>query len=371
MTNRLSGSVLTYLRRAVHLPNAPELNDGELLQRFTSLQDQAAFEALVQRHARVVWGACRRVTRDAQEAEDAFQATFLVLLHKAGALTGKSSLGSWLYGVGYRIALDASRRAARRQARERKAALMAETRSEDDGPWEDLRPILDAELSRLPEKYRAPLLLCYLEGKTNEQAARELGRPLGSLSMHLARGREMLRERLAQRGVALTLGALATVLAERAATASVPPQVIDLTVTTAYAILTTQTSTAAVASASVAALTEGMVKTMSLTKWKIAAALLISCVALTGSGVLAHHLLAAEEPAVEVAANQPPTPAKTADELSVAKFEKLQALIKPDPKVAFERIPWMTGLWEARKKAAAEDKPIVLWAGDPLPLGMT
>jgi hypothetical protein len=110
---------------------------------------------------------------------------------------------------------------------------------------------------------------------------------------------------------------------------------------------------------------------MSLTKRKIAACLPAVYVALCGSAVLMHHLVAAEKPVAQEAAKQPRAAGKPADELSVAKFEKLQALIKPDPKVAFERIPWMTSLWEARKKAAAENKPIVLWAGDPLPLGET
>jgi hypothetical protein len=138
-----------------------------------------------------------------------------------------------------------------------------------------------------------------------------------------------------------------------------------------HVILTANATTATVASASVAGLTEGMLKAMSLTKMKVATALLAVCLAITSSGVLMHQLLAAEKPAVQKAASQPPALAKTADELSPAEFEKFQTLIKPDAKVAFERVPWMTSLWEARKRAAAEDKPIVLWAGDPLPLGMT
>src|SRR5262249_55480886 len=175
-----------------------------LLARFVAGGDEAAFAALVDRHGQMVLGVCRRLLGDWHDAEEAFQATFLVLAKKAATLARPDSLGNWLHGVAYRTAVKAKARAARRRAYERQAAAMSAT---DDSPPEqgrrDLREMLDQELSRLPPKYRAPLVLCYLEGKTNVEAARELGCPSGSLSWRLARGRDLLRARLSARSTPL------------------------------------------------------------------------------------------------------------------------------------------------------------------------
>jgi RNA polymerase sigma factor (sigma-70 family) len=179
-----------------------EPTDSQLLKRFARQQDEAAFAALVKRHGPMVLAVCRRILRDAHDADDAFQATFLVLVRKAPVIARPELLGNWLYGVAYRVAVKARIIAARRSERERQVPAMTLSDPLSDVTGRELRAVLDAELSRLPEKYRAPLVLCYLEGKTNEQAARLLGWPIGSISGRLARARELLRERLLSRGLA-------------------------------------------------------------------------------------------------------------------------------------------------------------------------
>jgi RNA polymerase sigma-70 factor (ECF subfamily) len=173
---------------------ADRLNDSQLLAQFVACGDAAAFEALVQRHGPVVLGVCRRLLGDLHEAEDAFQATFLVLMRRAASISWPDRLGNWLYGVAYRTACKARVRAAHRRANERRAAL-PEARETTAAAVDhrDLRSAIEAGLSRLPEKYRAPLVLCYLQGKTNQQAAEQLGWPIGSMSRRLARARELFR----------------------------------------------------------------------------------------------------------------------------------------------------------------------------------
>jgi RNA polymerase sigma factor (sigma-70 family) len=170
--------------------------DRELLERFTRQHDEAAFAALVVRYGPMVLSVCRRVLGHVQEAEDAFQATFLVLVRKADAITRPDLLGNWLYGVAVRTARKARIRVARRLHHERQAAVASRDSPQHDAGLHDLLSQLDDELERLPDKYRAPLVLCYLDGLTNEEAAGRLGWPTGSISYRLTRGREMLRQRL-------------------------------------------------------------------------------------------------------------------------------------------------------------------------------
>jgi RNA polymerase sigma-70 factor (ECF subfamily) len=217
------------------------VTDRQLLERFVTRRDGAAFAALAQRHGPRVLAVCRRTLRHEQDAEDVFQATFLVLARKAAVIPWQESVSRWLSAVAYRLALHARGGAARRRRRERPArAVRPETPPADrggheppadpGGEWDslpekyhpcaeplaevarrELRRVLDDELRRLPEKYRAPVVLCYLEGKTNEEAARELGWPTGSMSRRLARARALLRQRLTRRGLALATVVLALV----------------------------------------------------------------------------------------------------------------------------------------------------------------
>jgi RNA polymerase sigma factor (sigma-70 family) len=188
----------------VRAPIPREADDRRLLHQFALERDEAAFAALVRRHGPMVFSVCRRHLGNLHDAEDAFQATFLILSRKAATLRQPDLLANWLYGVAYRVATKARGRAEQRQAREKQLGTRSRADSYGDSPGWELRAVLDEELQRLPDKYRAPLVLCYLEGKTNAEAAHELGWPAGSMSSRLARGRALLRERLTHLGLVLS-----------------------------------------------------------------------------------------------------------------------------------------------------------------------
>src|SRR5436305_1502875 len=158
------GAVISGLRRSLDR----EVPDGELVDGFVARRDGAAFEALVRRHGPMVLGVCRRVLGHAHDAEDAFQATFLVLVRKAASVRPREQLANWLYGVAYHTALKARAAAARRRAREKRAGAMSRRTTLPEDRWSDLQPVLDEELARLPDKYRVPVVLCDLEGKTRK-----------------------------------------------------------------------------------------------------------------------------------------------------------------------------------------------------------
>ena len=213
-------------------PTTPVLvdsTDAELLDRFARSRDHAAFAALVRRHGPMVFGVCRRILHDPNDAEEAFQVTFLVLVRKAGALREPGRLANWLYGVANRVARKARVSAARRGRHER-AAAGPDRCAPPEAADADLRAVIDEEMVALPAKYRAPLVLCYLEGLTNEAAAERLGWPPGSMSYRLARGRELLRKRLVRRGVCLALWPIFwQSVSESAAAGTVPPTLADAT----------------------------------------------------------------------------------------------------------------------------------------------
>src|SRR5205823_5136442 len=239
-----------------------EPSDGQLLERFARLGDQAAFAALVRRHGPMVLGVCRRVLRHAQDAEDAFQATFLVLVHKAGSLQQPHLLASWLHGVAYRTAQHARSRAARRCLHEREAAAMSAAAPQLDPAQQDLLARLDEELQRLPDKYRAPLVLCYLEGKTHAEAARQLGWPVGSMSARVARARDLLHQRLSGRQKAAPgLLLLPLALAGDLGSAEVPAALLKSTLHAAAEVSTGTALTSAAVSTEVHALTKATLQT--------------------------------------------------------------------------------------------------------------
>lgn len=196
--------------------------DAELLCRFVEGRDPEAFELLVRRHGPMVEGVCRRILGNQHDAEDAFQAAFLVLARKAPVLQNPDRLANWLYGVAYRVARKARQKAAARDRRDRRVEAMPNSADLLDFEWQELKTALDDELNRLPEKYRAPLVLCYLCGKTNVEAAELLGWPGGSISARLARARDALRRRLNRRGLSLSAGLLALLLTNKGMAAALP-----------------------------------------------------------------------------------------------------------------------------------------------------
>src|SRR5687767_13032638 len=205
-TGQMSG-VIRHLRGAVFPCDGADRTDGQLLTDYLGVRDEAALAALVRRHAAMVWGVCRRVLRNHSDAEDAFQATFLVLVRRAASIASRELLANWLYGVAHQTAVKARATAAKKARREKQVTAMPEPAATGQDSWNDLLPILDQELSRLPEIYRAAVVLCELEGRTRKEAARQLGVPERTLAARVARGRALLAKRLSRRGVVLSAAA--------------------------------------------------------------------------------------------------------------------------------------------------------------------
>jgi RNA polymerase sigma factor (sigma-70 family) len=280
------GVVVRHLHRLFGTSALDEPTDHQLLDRFAAHRDEAAFEELLRRHGPLVLGVCRRLLPESHDADDVFQATFLVFVHKASSVRQGTSLGSWLYGVAYRLALKARAAAARRRVHERRRADMRQTSVTGEPAWDEVRPLLDEELARLPDRLRAPLVLCYLQGKTNAEAARELGRPPGSMSKLLARGRDLLRHRLARRGVALSSAALALLVTQNAG-AAVPAALGRATLMAGLAAASGM-GVIGLVSARVVGLVQGGLRDMFLTNCKLVLALVLALGALgTGAGFLA------------------------------------------------------------------------------------
>jgi RNA polymerase sigma factor (sigma-70 family) len=224
----------------------------------------------VQRYSPIVLGVCRRVLRHEQDAEDAFQATFLVLFRQAGSIRKRQSVGSWLYGVAYRIAQKARVKKGRRSMRE---APLSETPGAESTPawiWQEVRALLDDEVNRLPAKYRLPFVLCHVEGKTNAQAAEQIGCPLGTVLSRLAWARERLRSRLTRRGLTFPVGLVTTVLAEQAVAAEIPARLANATVQAAVMFGSGQTATPVKGMT----LAQGFIRAQFLRKWTKAVGLL-------------------------------------------------------------------------------------------------
>jgi RNA polymerase sigma factor (sigma-70 family) len=269
------------LRQALRPPEDQDLTDGQLLDRFLASRDEAAFAALVRRHAPLVLGVCRRVLGNPHDAEDAFQATFLVLAQKAKSVVRRGAVGGWLYTVAYRAALEAKAAGRRRGEMERQVAEMPEPAVTPPEP-QDWRLLLDRELNRLPAKYRDPIVLCDLDCLTRREAARRLGLAEGTLSSRLATGRRTLAKRLAAQGVTLSGGALAAALSEGAASAHVP---MNLVWSTAKAAALVAAGELAAVATPAAILSKGVLQAMFWAKLK-AAVVTAVVVAVVGVSVL-------------------------------------------------------------------------------------
>jgi RNA polymerase sigma factor (sigma-70 family) len=345
--SELLSSFLRHFRRQGALRDAGEVTDRDLLQRFAHSRDGDAFAALVQRYGPLVLGVCRRVLRQGQDAEDAFQATFLVLARKAGSIGQPERLGNWLYGVASRVAQKARAEAARRRARQHQVTDMPTGRRDREADWEDLRQALDDEVQRLPDRFRAPLVLCYLQGLTREEAAARLGWSAGAVKGMLERGRELLRSRLARRGVTLSAGSLAAMLSGNALSAAVPAVLRDSTVQAALVFAAGKT-----AAGNAALLAEGVLQAMLMyrVKWWLAAVLLLG-VAGTGAGLLAFGGRPAEGPAAPEKAGPTPKADEQADRLKRLAAARLDAA-----RAAYE------GYWLRYELHRGREDAVLLWS---------
>jgi RNA polymerase sigma-70 factor (ECF subfamily) len=303
------GPIIQHLRRTMLRRDGAGMTDGQLLEEFVARRDEAAFEALVGRHGPMVLGVCRRVLRNSHDAEDAFQATFLVLARKAASVSPREMVGNWLYGVAHTTAIRARAANAKRRARERQVTDMPEPEAARKDLRDDLHQCLDEELARLPDKYRLPIVLCDLEGRTRREVARQLKLPEGTLSSRLTTGRRMLAKRLTRRGLAVSGGTFAMAAAHEAASACVPVSLVKSTAKAATLVAANQTAIGLI-SVPVAALTEGVLKAMFLTKIKAFVVVMLMVAALSGAARMIYPTRAAE-PAKARQANEGPKASKS------------------------------------------------------------
>jgi len=278
------------LRTLFRLGVASELSDGQLLDRFVERRDEGgedAFALLVRRHGPMVFGVCRRILASPHEAEDAFQATFLVLARKANTIARRDTLANWLYGVALRTAKDARSRTRRRRAWEERACQLRVVQAGGDDPFQELRLILDEELARLPARFRATVLLCELESLSRQEAARRLGIPEGTLSSRLARAKALLRERLTRRGLSISTALLTGCLVREAQASMLSGALVESTIRAATFIAAGCSMTGLV-TAPVQSLVGEVLSAMLYAKIKgIGLALLVACAVVTGAMVLA------------------------------------------------------------------------------------
>jgi RNA polymerase sigma factor (sigma-70 family) len=310
------GTLLRHIERLAGRGGAAERTDRELLEDFAAARDEAAFAALVGRHGPMVLRVCRRVLRHEQDAEDAFQAAFLVLARGVASVRDRGALASFLHGVAYRVAMKVRRGAARR--RDHEARLRGRTTEAAPGPtWDDVQAVLDEEVQCLPEAYRSAFVLCVLEGKSTPEAAAVLGWKAGTVSSRLTRARQRLRQRLACRGIRLASLLAALSVAEGAAAAWVPAGLARVT-TRSGALVAAGEPAARYVPSHVAELAAGVTRAMFTSKVKVATAVLLAVgLVVTGAGVLAHQALGAREgpagtPTPEASRQKPGPPAAKA-----------------------------------------------------------
>lgn len=341
-TGSLSERLIGPLRRLAAAGDPRPRSDGELLATFVRTRDAVAFESLVRRHGPMVYGVCRRVVRHTATAEDAFQAVFVVLARRAATVRPGEQVANFLFGVAFRTALKAKGRLARLRSREKQVDAMPEPAARP-ADWDDLQPVLDAELAALPDKLRLPVVLCDLEGRPQREVARQLNLPTTTLVNRLTAGRRKLAERLAARGVTLSGGAVAAVVSANAAQA-VPP---TLLASAAKLGLAAVGSGPGVVPANVLELSEGVVRMFAVSKLKAVTAVVVGAVLLGGTGV---GLVKADDPPAKPAAQ------KLRPDLSDAEFLKRTC----DSLRGSPATPAEIGYFVADKDAAKRGK-VVKW----------
>jgi RNA polymerase sigma factor (sigma-70 family) len=284
MANRQQTNVLRHVYRIAAAEVEDHRPDATLLEAFTVQHDDRAFEALLRRHARMVWGVCKRYLDNDADAEDSFQATFLVFARKAGSIRKTACLVSWLHGVAYRVVMRARRNLSRRRDHERRAATMPRSNGYSEMDWREVQALIDQEVQLLPESYRAPFVLCCLEGESIASAARRLGCKEGTVASRLARARQRLKTRLTRRGVSLTAILTAAAIAPNAK--AVPPALVKATMSASMGDAAGHLGGTGGVSANVLALTEGVCKKMTPFKLTIGTALLLAVSVAGGLGLL-------------------------------------------------------------------------------------
>ena len=300
-------SVLRSLVRAVSRSAAPEMTDAQLLERYVRRRDEGAFAALVRRHGPLVRSVCRHVLHHAQDADDAFQATFLVFASRAASIRKATAVASWLHGVAYRTAMNARRARKRPGKGPRECEARACDQPISAAALREVQAVVDEELGRLPEKYRAPFVLCCLEGKSRAEAARELGWQAGTVCSRVAQARKELQRRLTRRGVVLTAALAAAELSRTTATA-VAPALARCTTQAALAFAAGQAVAGELMSAEVTVLANGVLRGMLTTRLRFATAVLLALGLTTAAGVAAHQGPATAPPAAARDEGRKPAP---------------------------------------------------------------
>jgi RNA polymerase sigma factor (sigma-70 family) len=320
MAKKSLNGVLHHVRLLAAVQTDRALADPDLLKRFVELNDEAAFTVLAERHGPMVLGVCQRALQHQQDAEDACQATFLVFARKAGSIRKSTALGSWLHGIACRIAANLKRQKARRHKREQRAAAPAVQPAAVN--WHEVQTALDEELQQLPDRYRAPLLLCYWEGKTRDEAADQLGLSAGKLHGLLERGRDLLRDRLTQRGLTLSAALCASLLAAGTSAALSPTLVVSAT-KAALLVAAGQTLTPGLVSSQVLTLTKEVLTSMFFTKLKFVSASIL-CVGLAVALIAGSFATtgSAQDAAPKKAATATPGPKGESDEAFIRRLSK-------------------------------------------------
>ena len=325
--------------------------DGQLLASVASTQSHDCFGQLVERHGTMVLGVCRRQLPVAHDAEDAAQAVFVVLWKKAANLRGRTSVAGWLHHVARNVCRNARKAAAVRQKHEQRAAEMNDGQIVNEADWSEIKDVLDEELSRLPEKYRLPVILCHLQGHTHEEVAALTGVKESTVSTRLSRARELLRARLARRGITIGSIGLATALAANTCSAAVPASFVTSTTQAAALFAAGKLAAGGALSAKTAALAQGAIHMLTIAKMKTAAAVLVTASVVAGGGAVVVQQMANAQDAAKV---------DYKNDLTPTTYRQIHSVVQPsDDEWRHMKVNWLTDIVAARKKAAEEDKPIV------------